>query len=544
MCMQSFFNTNSTFKSFVTGRTFSLINELSDQVSLNCKSKNVIYLISCTKCCIQYVGMTTQQLNTRFNQHKRNILHNNLNTMLVKHFNSKDHHCRHLSIQIIDYVNDNTDGVVNKLLDLEAYWMKTLNTIYPYGLNDQVKGVGLISKADISTFNQSNSPFFSVSLSRSWRSHGSRKPKRLRKNSKSEISTVVYGLFDCFQLHGLNSLYTSLRGLSHGEVLKLRYFISGHSNNFTKQFMDCLYAFSSQMIKPSTKKNKRDRLILVLPFLNQITDELKLSQIISSKVLRNKIPSSLKFQDTPMISFKYGKTIGQTIFNYNRVLENLNDKDLDYSECDCSTNKMYSKYVYKHHGHVHTGDMDIVKNSRLQMLMKKGAQFRERKFYTRYKHYQIICEHLDNFVIKWAKKEKCEPTVLKDWLETLKLFIHHRLKTLLCRSSLNGTSCTSPVLGDPEVVEYLDKLHSRFVIVPVDKASKNFAFICKSYYIKVLMNELGVKNSSDITGNSVYKPVQNTIENIIEKHKFALENDFNITLTEKRSQTTFPLLEL
>ena len=88
-------------------------------------------------------------------------------------------------------------------------------------------------------------------------------------------------------------------------------------------------------------------------------------------------------------------------------------------------------------------------------------------------------------------------------------------------------------MKDPEVVEYLNKLKSRFVIVPVDKAAKNFAFICKSYYIKVLMQELGVSSSSEVTGNSVYKPVQNTLNNIIQNHKSVLEDNFNIKLSEK-----------
>ena len=150
--------------------------------------------------------------------------------------------------------------------------MKTLNTIYPYGLNDQVDGIGLISKADISTFNQSNSPFFSIPHARKLRSHGYRKSKPHRKNSKLDIKTVVYELYKSFQDQDMNNLYTCLRGKSHKNILEMRHFVSCHSEEFSKQFMDCIYAFSSQLIKPCTKKKKTDRLILVLPFLNEITE--------------------------------------------------------------------------------------------------------------------------------------------------------------------------------------------------------------------------------------------------------------------------------
>ena len=43
---------------------------------------------------------------------------------------------------------------------------------------------------------------------------------------------------------------------------------------------------------------------------------------------------------------------------------------------------------------------------------------------------------------------------------------------------------TNPVLKDPEVINYLQKLHDKFVIVPIDKAQNNIAFVCKTYYIE------------------------------------------------------------
>ena len=208
-------------------------------------------MISCTKCSLQYVGKTTQQLNTRFSQHRHNIIQRNLNTFLVNHFDQADHHYKHLSIQIIDHIDDNTDDVKHKLEDLETYWMKALNTIYPYGLNDQVKGVGLISRTNISAFNKSNSPYFSKPFLRVPRSHGSRKSNRCKnKNNKINISTVALELYDCFKEHGLSNLYTTLRGLSYDVLLALRLFLSSHSDEFSRQFMDCIYAFSSQMVKP------------------------------------------------------------------------------------------------------------------------------------------------------------------------------------------------------------------------------------------------------------------------------------------------------
>ena len=38
----------------------------------------------------------------------------------------------------------------------------------------------------------------------------------------------------------------------------------------------------------------------------------------------------------------------------------------------------------------------------------------------------------------------------------------------------------------PEVRQYINYLHDRFVVVPVDKASNNFGILCKSFYLDVI----------------------------------------------------------
>ena len=50
-----------------TGKVFGI------NYDLNCNSKSVIYLITCSKCKIQYVGSTTTAFRTRFNNHKSRV---------------------------------------------------------------------------------------------------------------------------------------------------------------------------------------------------------------------------------------------------------------------------------------------------------------------------------------------------------------------------------------------------------------------------------------------------------------------------------------
>ena len=86
-----------TCKHLVLGNSFSSnltnknYNVLSPNDTIDCSSKNVIYLITCRKCGIQYAGKTSQTLRNRMNNH-RNRLKQLGNFYLYNHFNS-DGHC-------------------------------------------------------------------------------------------------------------------------------------------------------------------------------------------------------------------------------------------------------------------------------------------------------------------------------------------------------------------------------------------------------------------------------------------------------------------
>ena len=93
------------------------------------------------------------------------IKKNDLSTFLVNHFNNNDHDVSDIKITIIDYINHENKEDLTKL---ENYWIRTLNTMYPFGLNDQVHGVGNISRCDISSFSATNSPYFSITQNRKY----------------------------------------------------------------------------------------------------------------------------------------------------------------------------------------------------------------------------------------------------------------------------------------------------------------------------------------------------------------------------------------
>ena len=70
---QNFFVESKSFPSLRTGKKYTIHSRLS------CDSKNVIYLASCRKCHLQYVGSTTTDFRIRFRNHKSAMLTNKKN---------------------------------------------------------------------------------------------------------------------------------------------------------------------------------------------------------------------------------------------------------------------------------------------------------------------------------------------------------------------------------------------------------------------------------------------------------------------------------
>ncbi len=97
-----------------------------------CATTGVIYLVSCLKCNKQYVGQTGRKFYLRAMEHLNSIYHKT-NTIGI-HFSSPLHNHNDFIVLIIEKVLPNS---VNLRLEREEYWIKTLGTKQPLGLNKQ-----------------------------------------------------------------------------------------------------------------------------------------------------------------------------------------------------------------------------------------------------------------------------------------------------------------------------------------------------------------------------------------------------------------------
>ena len=63
------FKPDPIFRSSVTGKTYKVIGP----GDWSCSTSNVVYLVTCQCCGLQYVGETSQALRKRMNNHRANI---------------------------------------------------------------------------------------------------------------------------------------------------------------------------------------------------------------------------------------------------------------------------------------------------------------------------------------------------------------------------------------------------------------------------------------------------------------------------------------
>ena len=146
-CTKSLMTPCSNFTGTSTGKTFAISSKL------DCSSVNVVYLMQCKFCKIQYVGETQNTFRSRMNRHRSAIICANTDSALYNHlhlhFSDKfPQFCESdislesflaMPIEQPPYTEDQLS--INRMHRLcrESYWIKTLDTLAPLGLNLKIK---------------------------------------------------------------------------------------------------------------------------------------------------------------------------------------------------------------------------------------------------------------------------------------------------------------------------------------------------------------------------------------------------------------------
>ena len=237
---------------------------------------------------------------------------------------------------------------------------------------------------------------------------------------------------------------------------------------------------------------------------NKGIDMVNLPRILNNKYVRDAVPSVVQNMTPPIVSFKYTKTIGGKIFNQKKVVEDLNvDIGTSNMYCDCNA----SEYCYGPVGHVVTGDLSIIRDAKLRSLIEKGPSYREQNQVNWSITERLCKEAVAKYKRKWARKEKVDIRVLNEWECKVNECVQNRIASLK-RKHINRRK--SHILGNRRHSRSLEELHSKYVLVPADKAAQNVIVVCRKYYLEVVLKE--------IDSTATYERVDEDSEGIINRH--------------------------
>ena len=118
---------------------------------------------------------------------------------------------------------------------------------------------------------------------------------------------------------------------------------------------------------------------------------------------------------------------------------------------------------------------------------------------------------INECVEKWAKSENKPTAMLSEW----KIKLLEKLKNNFSRIKAKPRKKNYEILKDEKNLKDLKDIHSYFIVVPIDKAPNNIALVCKVFYFRTLLDEIGIEHN----GNDTYKILDQTEDTLVNMQK-------------------------
>ena len=286
---------------------------------------------------------------------------------------------------------------------------------------------------------------------------------------------------------------------------------------------------------PEVKRKSAPQNVITINFVNKGIDDIHLNKILKSSEVIAALPTKLKGEkDIPVATMKLSPPIRNKILNYKETVSSLDivvDDDVSFvrnlPSCECEN----SEFCDPHHQHVITGDLRVVSNQKLRKLLTKGPNYREARTLNYNKCKKEIAASLGVTIDGLAVKYGVNKSDFDAWKKNILQQVDQRVRNL---KSKKVPSVTKPVLEDEDALAALSDLHSKFVVVPIDKASNNVAIICKRFYIQKLLDEVGVPGDISPT----YKMSDRNPEDVIADNTLLCEK-FDLSLDDRMKTLPF-----
>ena len=133
-----------------------------------------------------------------------------------------------------------------------------------------------------------------------------------------------------------------------------------------------------------------------------------------------------------------------------------------------------SKYVYPAAGHVITGNLKIISDSRIRSIIAKGPKYRFPVQIDFQKCREKIAGSLNEFCNRWCKRENVECDALKDWKLNIFKIIDRRISFY---SQNTNMLPRKPKISYRYLKSGIEEFHRKYVLVPADKAANNVVVV-------------------------------------------------------------------
>ena len=309
-------------------------------------------------------------------------------------------------------------------VEKKDYRIRQLGTATPYGCNDKIDGIGILSSPSCRSVNVMN--IFN-STPRRRRSHGHRHyaSPTLHDVSNNDLLPFIQKPL------GIHHIRTTLYSLPLSKLHSLfnscleTTVINPHSNQYKLSAIISDIA-SHRLFKPVCigKDEKEIRSFLNLSFANKGLDGVTLGNIFHHTLVQSKIPQ--RPVCTNHFLYLY-QIYCNKIFNYKHVLKDLNIDDFKSKPPDCCT---CFQFTYNPAGHRITGYFNIVNNTSLQNVLLKGRKYRAPKSINWKYYFKILMDSVEDYARQWTKRKKEDVDTLSEWIKAVRSLIQIRIKKL------------------------------------------------------------------------------------------------------------------
>ena len=140
------------------------------------------------------------------------------------------------------------------------------------------------------------------------------------------------------------------------------------------------------------------RHFIKIPFINKGIEFIDIYSIFKDNLVIPSIPNYFNNSETPIICYKYNKPIRSTIFNLNKVVNDIDIGSNTPASLDCQN----SNYSYPFAGHVITGNLNVIPDARVCNIISKGPKYRFQSITTPDPGYQW---ESDKLTVRHHKRE-------------------------------------------------------------------------------------------------------------------------------------------